>query len=172
MKKLFFVLLLALLPVSVFPGEYALEKGKDESEGAFNRRQYRSQLYGQAEYVIKKGHGVEMCEVYKKDLERLKIPDAMMCQIWMWDDPDYKFSDDFKRFIWKRVDLKKNRKLFRNFLIYTGSSLYNNDRLVDEEIKAREQHDRGIEADFYTLITDLDNDGKKETVLLDRIGLM
>lgn len=170
MKKLFLILILLLFPVSVFAGEYVVVKG-DESEGTFNRRQYRSQLYGQAEYVLKKGQGVEMCEAYKKELETLKIPDAYMCQIWMWGGLDYKFSDDFTRLIWKKLDLKqkKNRELFRRFLNYTsGTALYDNDAVLNKEIKGR--NDRGKEGDLYTVSIDLDNDGKKENLLLYRTG--
>lgn len=81
------------------------------------------------EYLLVKGEGVELCEAYKKDLATLKIPDAMMCEIWMWGNPKYEFSKEFKRLVWKKLDLKKkrNRELYRSYL--NGSS----DFLVQEK---------------------------------------
>lgn len=142
-KKLILVLILVLLPNAALAGEYDLVKGK----------------------------GVEICEAYKKDLESLNIPDSMMCQIWMWGNSKYEFSKDFKRIIWKKLDLKKkkNRELYRHYLNYSsGSKHYNNDRILDVAIETR--NDRGQESDLYTISIDLDNDGKKENVLLYRRG--
>lgn len=130
-----------------------------------------SSLVSAGEYVMEKGKGVELCEVYKKELETLKIPDSLMCQIWMWGDSKYEFSKDFKRLIWKKLDLKKkkNRELYRQYLNYTsGSTLYNNNATLNREIENR--NDRGQESDLYTISIDLDNDGKKENLLLYRQG--
>ena len=123
------------------------------------------------EYLLEKGKGVEICEAYKKDMETLKIPDSLMCQIWMWGDSKYEFSKDFKRLVWKKLDLKKkkNRELYRQYLNYTsGSTLYNNNETLDREIENRNY--RGQESDLYVASIDLDNDGKKENVLLYRQG--
>lgn len=85
------------------------------------------------EYVLEKGKGVEVCEVYKKNLESFNDPQPMMCERKI--NPEFK---DFEKPVWEKVDLEEHRELFRRLLRYQGSdrNQFNQTTYDDNELNS------------------------------------
>lgn len=130
-RKMILVLILFLLPVSVFAGEYVLVKGK----------------------------GVEVCEAYKKNLESFNEPEPMVCERKI--NPEFK---DFEKPVWEKIDLEKNRELFRAIEIKT-IRLAENHPEADLDNSIQWHKDRNYEHIKVTKI-DIDNDGIEDEVLI------
>ncbi|MBI3399770.1 MAG: hypothetical protein HY026_11160 [Deltaproteobacteria bacterium] len=161
MRKIVFVLILFLFPAAGWAGEYAPVKG-DESEGAYNRRQYRSQLYGQAEYVLKKGQGVEVCEAHFKNLETLTL-NEMVCQ----RDESYPEANGITMPKWEELDLKENKELVKRI----GKFFTFGDQFIKDEMLDSEGYFNSQTLKYNSLkktTADIDNDGKPEIVMLYR----
>ena len=132
-------------------------------------------------FELIEGKGVEVCEIYKKNLEALSNPN-LACE--------RKVSPEYEGLIklpeWRKLDLWENRNLWAqvekmarggvNFLDRMASkeTLWDDQREIDKLAKRYQEHVEQYHEEVYKLYVakiDVDNDGKNEPVLREGGGL-
>jgi len=115
------------------------------------------------QYVLEKGKGVEVCEVYGRNLNAFSyLPYPMACERKL--DPQF---TDFSKPKWDEMDVWENRLLLRETDSFLGLKHAYADaeknpteweRLLKDRIRARH-------AVFFLASIDIDNDGQDDKVL-------
>jgi hypothetical protein len=146
-KRVILVLILFLLPVSVFAGEYVLVNGK----------------------------GVEVCEAYKKNLESFNEPRPMACERKIntnfkdfekpvWEKVDLEKHRELFRRVLKYYSTTGNI-YFGKTIAQFGKSIYDDETELNSRIK--DHKESGYSFIKHTRI-DIDNDTKPDDVLIYR----
>ncbi|HEX20383.1 MAG TPA: hypothetical protein ENG78_06160 [Acidiferrobacteraceae bacterium] len=120
------------------------------------------------EYVLMKGRGVEVCEIYKKNLN--SFGHIMACERKI----NPKFAD-LKKPIWKKLDLWENRELLRRaekFLEFgsqhvESGTMYDNTAEFEAYVKKSIPYNLNA---LYTTKIDINNDKKVEIILRYKRG--
>jgi len=128
-------------------------------------------------YKLNKGKGVEVCEIYRKNLELLENQN-LACE--------RKISPEYEGLIklpdWRKLDLWENRNLWAQLEKMANGGVNSPERLqsksdqweIDRQAKSYQEHTEKYHEEVYKLYVanmDVDNDGKNELVLRYGSGL-
>lgn len=128
-------------------------------------------------FKLIKGKGVEVCEIYKKNLVALGNPN-LACE--------RKVSPEYEGVIklpdWRKIDLWENRNLWAQVEKMARAGVCNPARMqskddqreIDNLAKSYQEHTEQYHEEVYKLYVadmDLDNDGRNESVLREHSGL-
>jgi len=132
-------------------------------------------------FKLIKGKSVEVCEIYKKNLEALGNPN-LACE--------RKVSPEYEGLIklpeWRKLDLWENRNLWSQVekmarsgvnmpgRMQSKDTTWDDQREIDKLAKSYQEHTEQYHEEVYKLFVanmDVDNDGKIDSVLREHSGL-
>lgn len=126
-------------------------------------------------FELKEGKGVEVCDIYKKNLVALGYPN-LACERKV--SPEY--AGILKLPGWRKLDLWENRNLWAQVEKMANSTLANPGLMASKDTGWDDQYQVDVLAKDYQGLEvykldvaniDINNDGKNELILRDRSGL-
>lgn len=139
----------------IWARQYISDNGFQKDAGFSDKKESDDE----EEFIIVKGKGIEICELYQKNLNSFAPlhPSYLICE--------RNFKPEFKEFSqpqWEEIDILENKELLKKIEDFVGEHRSNNPEEWIKEVKWDIENRHTV---MKQTKVDIDNDGKKENVI-------